>query len=113
LDPLHGGVISFGGMQAGNSYNIIPDKVKLQGTVWALTYEGAELMHKKTAQLTESICKSFGAKGHYHFIEGTPQLYNHSEACEFAKEIIQKTLGEDVFLPYAPVLGAEDYAYYN
>jgi amidohydrolase len=112
LNPLHAGVISFGGMQAGNSYNVIPDKVKLLGTIRALTHEGAELMHNKTAQLTKSICTSFGAKGHYHFIEGTPPLYNHPEACEFAKKIIQKTFGEDVFLPYAPVLVAEDYAYY-
>ena len=112
LNPLHAGVISFGGMQAGNSYNVIPDKVKLQGTIRALTYEGAELMNTKTAQLTKSICESFGATGHYHFIEGTPPLYNHPEACEVAKEIIQKTFGDDVFVPFEPVLGAEDYAYY-
>lgn len=112
LNPLHAGVISIGGIQAGNSYNVIPDKVKIQGTMRALTYEGATLMHQKTAQLTESICSSFGAKGNYHFIEGTPPLYNHPEACEFAKEIIDKTFGEDVFLAYDPVLGAEDYAYY-
>ncbi|MGX2961941.1 M20 metallopeptidase family protein [Peribacillus sp. JNUCC 23] len=112
LNPLHSGVISFGGIQGGNSYNVIPDKVNLQGTIRALTYEGAELMHKQTAQLTESICTSFGAKGHFHLIEGTPPLYNHPEACEFAKEIIQKTFGDDVFLPFEPVLGAEDYSYY-
>lgn len=112
LNPLHGGVISFGGLQAGNSYNVIPDKVTMQGTIRALTFEGAELMHKKTAELTESICASFGAKGHYHFIEGTPPLYNHPEACEYAKEIIQQTFGEDVFLPIEPVLGAEDYSFY-
>lgn len=112
LNPLHAGVISIGGIQAGNSYNVIPDKVKIQGTMRALTYEGATLMHQKTAQLTEAICSSFGAKGNYHFIEGTPPLYNHPEACEFAKEIIDKTFGEDVFLAYDPVLGAEDYAYY-
>ncbi|MGM0923315.1 MAG: M20 metallopeptidase family protein [Bacillota bacterium] len=112
LNPLHAGVISFGGIQAGNSYNVIPDKVTLQGTIRALTFEGAELMRQKTAQLTDSICTSFGAKGHYHFIEGTPPLYNHPEACEFAKEIIQKTFGDDVFLPFDPVLVAEDYSFY-
>ncbi|MBY0123368.1 M20 family metallopeptidase [Bacillus sp. S/N-304-OC-R1] len=112
LNPLHAGVISFGGLQAGNSYNVIPDKVTMQGTIRALTFEGAELMHKKTAGLTESICASFGAKGHYNFIEGTPPLYNHPEACEYAKGIIEKTFGEDAFLAIEPVLGAEDYSFY-
>jgi len=112
LNPLHAGVISFGGMQAGNSYNVIPEKVTLLGTIRALTFEGAELMHKKTAQLTESICASFGAKGHYSFIEGTPPLYNHPEACEAAKNIIKKSFGEDVFVEKEPVMGAEDYSYY-
>ncbi|MED4205816.1 amidohydrolase [Neobacillus mesonae] len=112
LNPLHAGVISFGGLQAGNSYNVIPDKVTMQGTIRALTFEGAELMHERTAQLTESICASFGAKGHYHFIEGTPPLYNHPEACEVAKGIIEQTFGDGVFADLEPVLGAEDYSFY-
>lgn len=112
LHPLHAGVISFGGMQAGNSYNVIPHEVTLKGTIRALTFEAAELMHEKTAQLTESICASFGAKGHYQFIEGTPPLYNHPEACEFARSVIENTFGADAFLPIDPVLGAEDFSYY-
>ncbi len=112
LNPLHPGVISFGGMQAGNSYNVIPEKVTLQGTIRALSFEGAELMHKKTAQLTESLCASFGAKSHYHFIEGTVPLYNHPKACEVAKEIIETTFGEGVFIEVEPVMGAEDFSYY-
>jgi amidohydrolase len=112
LNPLHAGVISFGGMQAGNSHNVIPSEVRLQGTIRAITFEAAELMHKKTAQLTEAICASFGAKGHYEFIEGTPPLYNHPEACEFAQEIIEATFGPDVFTPIDPTLGAEDFSYY-
>ncbi|MCG3087728.1 M20 metallopeptidase family protein [Sporosarcina cyprini] len=112
LNPLHAGVISIGGLQAGNSYNVIPDKVLLKGTIRALTFEGATLMHQKTEQLTKSICESFGAVGHYQFIEGTPPLYNHPDACEVAKDIIEKTFGEDTFVEYEPVLGAEDYAYY-
>ncbi|WP_312473380.1 amidohydrolase [Neobacillus sp.] len=112
LNPLHAGVISFGGMQAGNSYNVIPSEVKLKGTIRAMTHEAAELMHEKTAQLTEAICASFGATGCYEFIEGTPPLYNHPEACEVAKEIIEKTFGPDVFMAVEPVLGAEDYSYY-
>lgn len=112
LNPLHSGVISFGGMQAGNSYNVIPDKVTLKGTIRALTFDGAELMRERTAALTEMICASFGAKGHYHFIEGTPPLYNHPEACKTAKQIIQSTFGEDVFTDIEPVMGAEDYSFY-
>ncbi|WP_462413096.1 M20 metallopeptidase family protein [Neobacillus sp. Marseille-QA0830] len=112
LNPLHAGVISFGGMQTGKSYNVIPSEVKLQGTIRALTFEAAELMHQKTAQLTESLCASFGAKGHYDFIEGTLPLYNHPEACEFAKDVIVKTFGEEVFVTLDPVLGAEDFSYY-
>ncbi|MBS4177631.1 M20 metallopeptidase family protein [Lederbergia citrea] len=112
LHPLQAGVISFGGLQAGNSYNVIPSEAKLQGTIRAMTFEAAELMKERTAQLTESICASFGAKGHYEYIEGTPPLFNHPEACEYAKEVIENTFGADVFEPMDPSLGAEDYSYY-
>jgi amidohydrolase len=112
LNPLHAGVISIGGMQAGNSYNVIPSEVKIKGTIRAMTYEAAELMHERTAQLTETLCASFGAKGCYQFIEGTPPVYNHPEACEFAKELIEKTFGTDVFTTVEPTMGAEDFSYY-
>jgi len=112
LNPLKSGVISIGGLQTGNSYNVIPEKVQLKGTIRALTFEGAALMHERTEQLTKSISESFGAKGHYDFIVGTPPLYNHPEACEVAKEIIIDTFGEAVFTPIDPVFGAEDFSYY-
>ncbi len=112
LNPLHAGVVSFGGMQAGNSFNVIPAEVKLTGTLRAMTYEAADLLKQKSEQLTKAICASFGAEGHYTFIEGTPPLYNHPEACEYAKDVIERTFGADTFLPIEPVMGAEDFSYY-
>jgi amidohydrolase len=112
LNPIHGGVISITGIQTGMSYNVIPEKVILPGTIRALTQEGAELMLQKTAKLTESICESFDAKGHIKLIEGTPPLYNHPEACDVARGIIEKTFGNEVFSSIEPVFGAEDFAYY-
>jgi amidohydrolase len=112
LHPHEAGVISFGGLQAGNSYNVIPSEARLQGTMRAMTYEAADLMQTKTKQLTEMLCASFGAKGHYEFIEGTIPLYNHPEACEFAQGIIEKTFGADAFVVQEPSTGAEDFSYY-
>ncbi|MDQ0268249.1 M20 metallopeptidase family protein [Cytobacillus purgationiresistens] len=112
LHPLQAGVISIGGMQAGNSYNVIPHQVKIQGTIRAMTFETAQMMYVKTEQLTKSISASFGAKGHYDYIPGTPPLYNHPEACETAKKVIIDTFGEDAFLSLDPSMGAEDYSFY-
>jgi len=112
LNPLHPGVISFGGIQAGNSYNVIPSEATLKGTIRALNFEAAEQMREKTEQLTQSICEAFGAVGHYTFIEGTIPLYNHPEACVFAKDVIEKTFGADTFVTLEPTLGAEDFSYY-
>lgn len=112
MNPLKSGVISFGGIQGGDSYNVIPDRVKLKGTIRALSFEGAAEMAKRTKQLTQSICESFGAKGHYDFIEGTPPLYNHPDSCAVAENIIKETFGEEVFTELEPVFGAEDFSYY-
>lgn len=112
LHPLHAGVISFGGIQAGNSFNVIPSEARLTGTIRAMTFEAADMMHARTKQLTESICASFGATGQYEYIKGTPPLYNHPEACEYAENVISQTFGEDVFTVMDPSMGAEDYSYY-
>ncbi|SFC51937.1 amidohydrolase [Bacillus sp. OV322] len=112
LSPQEAGVISIGGLQAGNSYNVIPSEARLQGTMRAMTYEAADLLQSKTRQLTEMLCASFGAKGHYEYIEGTIPLYNHPEACEFAQKIIKETFGADTFVTVEPSTGAEDFSYY-
>ncbi|MBA9028453.1 M20 metallopeptidase family protein [Peribacillus huizhouensis] len=112
LNPIDSGVISVGKIEAGTTYNIIPDTAKLIGTIRALTPEAVATLQNKMVQLTEGICKAFDAKGQVDFIIGTPPLVNHAKESHFVESVIRQSFGDDVFELVDPVMGGEDFSYY-
>jgi len=112
INPIEAGVITVGNIQAGTTYNIIPDSAKLIGTIRALTPETVSTIQTKMVSLTEGICRAFGAQGKIDFIIGTPPLINDSEQSRFVESIVRENFGENVFKLVDPVMGGEDFAYY-
>lgn len=112
LNPIHPGVISIGKIEAGNTYNIIPDSAKLIGTIRALSVEAVDTIQNQMVQLTEGLCKAFDAKGKIDFIVGTPPLVNDLRESQFVESVIRQSFEDDVFELVDPVMGAEDFSYY-
>jgi amidohydrolase len=112
LNPIHAGVITVGKIEAGTTYNIIPDSAKLIGTIRALSLEAVNTIQKQMVQLTEGLCKTFDAKGHVDFILGTPPLVNDPKEAQFVESVIRQSFGNEVFELVDPVMGAEDFSYY-
>lgn len=112
LNPIDAGVITVGKMEAGTTYNIIPEQAKLIGTIRALTPHAVKTIQTQMVKLTEGICQAYGAKGKIDFIYGTPPLVNDREKAVFIETVIRNGFGEDVFTLVAPVMGGEDFSYY-
>lgn len=112
INPIEAGVITVGNMQAGTTYNIIPDTAKLSGTIRALTPETVKTIQTKMVSLTEGICQTFGAQGKIEFILGTPPLINDSHQSHMVASIVAEKFGADVFELVPPVMGGEDFSYY-
>ncbi|WP_408011463.1 M20 family metallopeptidase [Pseudalkalibacillus sp. A8] len=112
LNPLTPGVISIGKVEAGTTYNIIPNSVRLSGTVRGLTYASVKLLRENIKELTKGICTSFGAKGEVSYIIGTPPLVNDLEQSGFVEKVIRNHFGNEKFALVEPVMGGEDFSYY-
>ncbi|WP_419955257.1 M20 metallopeptidase family protein [Neobacillus niacini] len=112
LNPIDSGVITVGKMEAGTTYNIIPEQAKLIGTIRALTPHAVKTIQTQMVKLTEGICQAYGAKGQVDFIHGTPPLVNDREKALFIETVIRDEFGEDVFTLVDPVMGGEDFSYY-
>lgn len=112
LDPMVASVVTVGKIEAGTTYNIIPDSAKIIGTIRTLSPEVVHTIQSQMVQITEGICSAFGAKGNVDFIVGTPPLVNDPKAFEFARSIIQSTFGYEVFELVDPIMGSEDFSYY-
>jgi len=112
INPVEAGVITVGNVQAGTTYNIIPDSARLIGTIRALTPETVTTIQTKMVNLTEGICQAFGAKAEVRFIIGTPPLINDPKESRFVQDIICREFSHDVFEVVEPVMGGEDFSYY-
>jgi amidohydrolase len=112
LNPMDPSVISVGKIESGATYNIIPDSAKIIGTIRTLSSEAVRTIQGQMVQLTEGICKAFGATAKVDFIIGTPPLVNDPKETEFAESIIRGTFGNEVFELADPVMGSEDFSYY-
>lgn len=112
LDPLKPGVVSFGTVQGGTVYNIIPEEVKLTGTVRSFDTEVQTLARDRLREITQKTCEAFGAQGEMEYEPGYPPLVNPPEMVDFALDVAARTLGDDRIVEIDPVMGGEDFAYF-
>lgn len=112
LNPMDASVISVGKIEAGNTYNVIPDSAKIIGTMRSFSAEAVQTIQEQISKLTKGICESFGATAEVDFIIGTPPLINDEKEAAFAEELLQKTFGAERYEQLEPVMGSEDFSYY-
>jgi len=112
LDPLKPGVLSFGTIQGGTVYNIIPEEVHLTGTVRSFDPAVQRLAQTRLKDITHKTCESLGAEGTVEYELGYPPVVNPPEMVGFVEQMVERTLGRDRLVSIDPVMGGEDFAYY-
>jgi len=112
VDPLEAAVVSVCMFQAGHTDNVIPQHAKLRGTARALTNEVRRTLQKRVPEIVEGTAELYGAKAEITYTNGYPVLVNHGRQTEFAADIAREIAGGDkVATDFAPVMGAEDFAF--
>ncbi len=112
IDPFSQGVITIGSIHGGFAPNIIPEEVKLVGTLRSMTKEWREYAHSRVKEITEGICASAGATCDVHIDKGYPVLRNEPGRTIFAEECARELFGSDHVFQAERLMGAEDFAYY-
>lgn len=59
VDPIEGGVVTFGAMQAGTTNNVISETAFMHGTIRALTQEMNLHIQKRVKTIAEGVAASF------------------------------------------------------
>ena len=107
-------VLTIGKFQAGDTYNIIPNEVLIEGTIRALEENVRQELAKRIGEIAEATAKTFCGEVEYEMIWGAPPVINNADmaalACECAKEVV----GAENVIDHvdAPNMGGEDFAYY-
>lgn len=112
VSPMDHVVITMGEIHGGKRYNIIPDKVIINGTVRSVSDATRSNLKQKIKMIVDQTAGMFGGHGVLQYFEGYPSLNNNEELCEFLKGIF--TEDKNIILKDLkdPAMIAEDFAYY-
>jgi hippurate hydrolase len=112
VDPMRSAVLSVTMLQAGNAFNVIPQTVKLTGTIRTLDEEVRDFMEARLRQMCEGIATTFGAKAEVHYRRGYPVTVNAPAQASFAAEVAAEVVGGDRVEASADAsMGGEDFSY--
>ena len=112
IDPLQGGVLSIGHINAGHTYNVIPERVHMKGTARWFQPEVGDQLENGLRRLATGIAESFGAKAEVLFERTPPATINDPDATDLTVRAARAVAGEARVKPMlAPTMGGEDFAY--
>lgn len=113
VSALDSAVISIASIHSdGDAYNVIPDCVRLKGTLRALTKETRERLTKRVKEVCEKVAEAGRGKAEVRFKEGPPPFRNDELWVERTKRMASRLMGEDhVKVLDVVTMGAEDFAF--
>ena len=106
-------VVSFGSVHGGVRSNIIPEEVKLVGTIRALNEEMRQEIFKRLKTIVEKTAESNGATATLEINEGYPITYNDIELTNRMLPTLKDVMGDDHVTLKPAKTGAEDFSFYQ
>ncbi|MHB9293000.1 amidohydrolase [Hollandina sp. SP2] len=110
-DPFDQAVLSFTHVEAGNTWNVIPEDALLEGTFRAFTDEKLAWIAQRLQECCNATAEAMGVTIDFSWSMYTMATNNNTALSEFAVETAQ-SLGLTV-IPAQPVMGGEDFALYQ
>lgn len=113
LSPPHEpAVLSITSINGGHATNIIPGKVTMQGTMRTMNEELRSRLHERFDATVRRIAEAFEVKADVEIRIGYPVLHNDPAMTDLAWDAAREYLGEDKVHASAPIMTAEDFAYF-
>ena len=112
IDPQEPAVLSVTKFQAGDTYNVIPTKVKIGGCTRCFSEKVQEQLETRMRQLSKEIANAFDAKCDFFYERRYPPTINNEEETQLAAKAAIDTVGkENLISNHRPSMGSEDFAF--
>lgn len=110
FSSLESVVVSVTRFSAGNTWNVLPHAIELEGTV--RTHDDAirTAVPEKIRTLIQGIAAGYGATAELEWIAGPPSLINTPHWADFALDLAQRNGYRTAVAE--PQMGGEDFAFY-
>ena len=105
-------VITIGGIDGGNRFNIIPDKVEMVGTIRTFDEKMRDDIHKRVKLTVESIAAASGATATVTIDKPYDVTINDQALTERMLPTLQRVAGESNVKLRAKITGSEDFSFF-
>jgi len=106
-------VLNFGNIQGLGATNVVPDEVKIAGTLRCFDESLRFALHKEIEQLAVKAAAEYGCKCEVNILLGYPVLVNDKLVTSIAKNAAAEVLGEAAAIDVLQRMGSEDFAFYT
>ena len=111
VDPLKQVVVSVCTVATDSTaHNVIPQVVKMKGTVRTMDFAVQDFVEKRIAEIAAGTAMALGAKAEVNYQRGYPVTVNTPENTGYAVEVARAVSGQ-VDDDTAPLMGAEDFSF--
>jgi amidohydrolase len=108
-DPI---VVTVGSLHSGTTFNVIPDRAEMMGTVRCFDAAVRESIPARMERIVEGLCDALRLDYEFEYLWGYPTTVNDVAMNDVVREVGRSVLGaENVVDPHDIMMWAEDMSY--
>jgi amidohydrolase len=114
VEPVDAVVVSICSMQTSQlgAFNVVPDFVKLVGTVRSFRPATRDLAEQRLKQICSKTAEAMGCTAEIQYVRGYPATINSAREAQFAARVGEQLFGKgNVVTEHDPTMGGEDFSY--
>lgn len=114
LNPFDMGVVTIGSFDGKGSFNVIKDRIEIEGDVRYMTAETQQLIDKEIHRIVKGVETEFDVQCELTYVPDYPPLYNDPELTEFVKNSLESMNDKEIkkVVEFPVFSGSEDFSYY-
>ena len=112
IAPKDAVVVTVGSVHAGTTFNVIPDRAELNGTVRAYDDGVRRSMPERMERIVRGVCEAMRLEFAFEYSWGYPPTVNDAGSNDVVRDVARAVVGpENVVDPHDIVMWSEDMAY--
>ncbi|WP_326534343.1 M20 aminoacylase family protein [Pseudorhodoferax sp.] len=111
IDALKSAVVTVGAVQAGETFNIVPETATLKIGVRTLDPQVRTLVEQRIRAFVAAQAASYGLQADIAYENKYPVLVNHAAQTATLRQAATELLGADQVVERPPTMGSEDFAF--
>jgi hippurate hydrolase len=114
VSPVDSVVVSICSMQTSQlgAFNVVPDEVRLVGTVRTFRPQTRDLAEQRLKQICSKTAEAMDCTAEIAYTRGYPATVNSAREARFAARVGERLFGKaNVVTDHDPTMGGEDFSY--